>query len=181
LYQKTNQERRDKMKLINRFFIVLLLAAFIAGTAVAQDFMIYPAKGQSQDQMEKDKFECYSWAKGQSGFDPMEMPKATAPPPPNQAKSSTAGGAVKGGVGGGLLGAGLGAIVGGKKGAKKGVLLGGLSGGAIGGVRSSSQQKEDKRARKHWEKQQTNQYMQKRDTYNRAYSACLEGKGYTVK
>ncbi len=88
------------MKRINRFLIVLLLAVFIAGTAVAQDFMIYPAKGQSQDQMEKDKFECYSWAKGQTGFDPMEMAKATAPPPPKQATSSTAGGAVKGGVGG---------------------------------------------------------------------------------
>ncbi len=73
------------MKRIIGFLIVLLLPAFIVGTAVAQDFMIYPAKGQSQDQMEKDKFECYSWAKGQTGFDPMEMPKATAPPPSKQA------------------------------------------------------------------------------------------------
>jgi hypothetical protein len=169
------------MKRINRFLIVLLFGAFITGTAVAQDFMIYPAKGQSQDQLEKDKFECYSWAKGQTGFDPMEMPKATAPPPTKQATSSTAGGVVKGGVGGGLLGAGVGAIAGGKKGAKKGALIGGLSGGTIGGVRSSSQQKQDRKAQKQWEKQQTNQYMQKRDTYNRAYSACLEGKGYTVK
>ncbi len=169
------------MKRINGFLIVLLLAAFIARTAVAQDFMIYPAKGQSQDQMEKDKFECYSWAKGQTGFDPMEMPKATAPPPSKQAKSSTAGGAVKGGVSGGLLGAGVGAIAGGSKGARKGAAIGGLSGGAIGGIRSSSQQKQDKQAQKQWEQQQANQYMQKRDTYNRAYSACLEGKGYTVK
>ncbi len=169
------------MKRINRFFIVLLLAVFIAGTAMAQDLMIYPAKGQSQDQMEKDKFECYGWAKGQTGFDPMQMPTATAPPPPKQATSSTAGGALKGGAGGGLLGAGVGAIAGGKKGAKKGALIGGLSGGTIGGVRSSSQQEQDKKAQKQWEKQQTNQYMQKRNTYNRAYSACLEGKGYTVK
>jgi len=169
------------MKRINGFLIVLLLGAFIAGTAVAQDFMIYPAKGQSQDQMEKDKFECYSWAKGQTGFDPMETPKATAPPPTKQAKSSTAGGAVKGGVGGGVVGAGVGAIAGGKKGAKKGAAIGAVSGGAIGGVKSSSQQKQDKQAQKQWEQQQTNQYMQKRDTYNRAYSACLEGKGYTVK
>jgi hypothetical protein len=169
------------MKRINGFLIVLLLWAFIAGAAAAQDFMIYPAKGQSQDQMEKDKFECYSWAKGQTGFDPMEMPKATAPPPSKQATSSTAGGALKGGVGGGLLGAGVGAIAGGSKGARKGAAIGGLSGGAIGGIRSSSQQKQDKQAQKQWEQQQANQYMQKRDTYNRAYSACLEGKGYTVK
>ena len=52
------------MKRINGFLIVLFLPAFMAGTAVAQDFMIYPAKDQSQDQMGKDKFECYSWTKG---------------------------------------------------------------------------------------------------------------------
>ena len=169
------------MKRINRFLIVLLLAVFIAGTAVAQDLMVYPAKGQSQDQMEKDKFECYSWAKKESGFDPMKMPAATAPSPPKQATGRTARGAVRGGVGGGLLGAGIGAIAGGKKGAKKGAVIGGLSGGVIGGVRSSSQQKQDEKARKQWEKQQTNQYMHQRNTYNRAYGACLEGRGYSVK
>jgi len=169
------------MKRIILFLNVLLLPAFISGAAVAQDFMIYPAKGQSQDQMEKDKFECYGWAKGQTGFDPMEMPKATEPPPSKQAKNSTAGGVVKGGVGGGLLGAGVGAIAGGSKGARKGAAIGGISGGAIGGIRSSSQQKQDQQAQKQWEQQQANQYMQKRNNYNRAYSACLEGKGYTVK
>jgi hypothetical protein len=45
-----------------------------------QDLIIYPAKGQSQQQMEKDKFDCFSWAKQQSGFDPMQPP-ATAPAP----------------------------------------------------------------------------------------------------
>jgi len=169
------------MKRINRFLIILFFPVFIAGTAVAQDFMIYPAKGQSQEQMEKDKFECYSWAKEQTGFDPMETPKATEPPPTKQAKSSTAGGAVKGGAGGGLVGAGVGAIAGGKKGAKKGAAIGAVTGGAAGGMKSSSQQKQDKQAQKQWEEQQTNQYLQKRDTYNRSYSACLEGKGYTVK
>jgi predicted lipid-binding transport protein (Tim44 family) len=169
------------MKRINRFLIILFFSVFVAGTAVAQDFMIYPAKGQSQEQMEKDKFECYSWAKKETGFDPMETPKATEPPPTKQAKNSTAGGAVKGGAGGGLVGAGVGAIAGGKKGAKKGAAIGAVSGGAIGGAKSSSQQKQDKQAQKQWEQQQTNQYLQKRDTYNRSYSACLEGKGYTVK
>ena len=55
---------------------LLALVAGFSGFAVAQDLMIYPAKGQSQDQMEKDKFECYSWAKGQTGFDPMQVPTA---------------------------------------------------------------------------------------------------------
>jgi len=39
-----------------------------SGFALAQELMIFPAKGQSEDQMEKDKFECYSWAKKQTGF-----------------------------------------------------------------------------------------------------------------
>lgn len=38
------------------------------------DFMILPAKGQSNEQLEKDKFSCYGWAKQQSGFDPMKAP-----------------------------------------------------------------------------------------------------------
>jgi hypothetical protein len=166
------------MKRLMGVVVSLLVMTLVAGPALAQDFVIYPAKGQTAQQMEKDKFECYSWAKGQSGFDPMEMPKATAPPPPKQAQSSTVGGAAKGAVGGGLLGLGVGAIAGN---AKKGAAIGALSGGAIGGVRSHQQQKQDEQAQQQWADQQASQYMQKRSAYNRAYSACLEGKGYTVK
>jgi outer membrane lipoprotein SlyB len=165
------------MKRIITLFTFLALMGLFVGSALAQDLIVYPAKGQSQDQMEKDKFECYSWAKSQTGFDPMQMPTATAAPPP-KAESSVAGGAVKGGAGGALLGLGVGAITGS---AKKGAAIGALSGGAIGGMRSSSQNRQAEQARRDWEQQQANQYMQQRNKYNRAYSACLEGKGYTVK
>ncbi|HYA01634.1 MAG TPA: glycine zipper domain-containing protein [Syntrophobacteria bacterium] len=158
--------------------VLLLAATLVAGPALAQDFVIYPAKGQSQEQMEKDKFECYSWAKKQSGFDPMETPKATAPPPPKQAQSSVAGGALKGGAGGALVGLGIGAIAGN---AGKGAAIGAVSGGAIGGIRSHRQQKQDEQAQQQWAQEQASQYQQLRSAYNRAYSACLEGKGYTVK
>jgi hypothetical protein len=158
--------------------VAVALTALVAAPAMAQDLVIYPAKGQSQEQMEKDKFECYSWAKGQSGFDPMETPKATAPPPPKQAQRSTAGGAVRGGAGGALVGLGIGAIAGD---AGKGAAIGAVSGAAIGGLRSHRQQKQDEQAQQQWADQQASQYMQKRSAYNRAYSACLEGKGYTVK
>src|SRR5210317_2556787 len=100
------------MKVIKWAFAVLVFAVFLVSHVQAQEIIVYPAKGQSQEQMEKDKFECYSWAKGQTGFDPMEMPTATSAPPPKKATSSTAGGVVKGGVGGGLLGTGVGAIAG---------------------------------------------------------------------
>ncbi len=168
------------MKVIKWAFAVLVFAIFLVSHVQAQELIVFPAKGQSSEQMERDKFECYSWAKGQTGFDPMQMPTASSPPPPKGDKS-VAGGVVGGGVLGGVGGAVIGGIAGGSKGARKGAAIGGLSGGAIGGMRSSSQNSQAEQQRKQWEQQQTNQYMQQRNTYNRAYAACLEGKGYTVK
>ena len=168
------------MKVIKQAFTVLVFAVFLVSHVQAQELIVYPAKGQSNEQMEKDKFECYSWAKGQTGFDPMQMPTASSPPPPKGDKS-VAGGVVGGGVLGGVGGAVIGGIAGGSKGARKGAAIGGLSGGAIGGMRSSSQNSQAEKQRKQWEQQQADQYMQQRNTYNRAYAACLEGKGYTVK
>src|SRR4051812_17929921 len=33
--------------------------------------MIYPARGQSQEQLEKDKAEAHAWATQQTGYDPV--------------------------------------------------------------------------------------------------------------
>ena len=37
-----------------------------------QDLIIYPKNGQSKDQQAADRYECHSWAKGQTGFDPLQ-------------------------------------------------------------------------------------------------------------
>jgi hypothetical protein len=39
---------------------------------VQQDLIIYPKNGQSKDQQAADQFECHTWAKGQTGFDPTQ-------------------------------------------------------------------------------------------------------------
>ena len=84
------------------------------------------------------------------------------------------GGVAKGALGG----AALGAIIGdSSKSAKRGAVAGGL----IGGVRQSSNNSRVEQDRSQWERDQANQYAQRRNNYNRAYSACLEGRGYTVK
>ena len=168
------------MNCITKSFLSIAFTFFLAIPVWSQELMIYPAKGQSQDQMEKDKFECYSWAKGQTGLDPMQMPTATSPPP-SQQKKSVGGSALKGGVAGGAGGAIIGGIAGGSSGARKGAAIGGLSGGVLGGTRSSRQNRQAEQQRQQWEQQQANQYMQQRNTYNRAHAACLEGRGYTVK
>ena len=160
--------------------MVLFFLAFFGVAALAQDLVVYPAKGQSNEQLDKDKFECYSWAKGQTGFDPMQMPTASSPAP-SKGDKSVAGGVIGGGLLGGVGGAVIGGIAGGKSAARKGAAIGGLSGGALGGMRSSSQNKQANAKREQWEREQTNQYMQQRNLYNRNYAACLEGRGYSVK
>jgi predicted lipid-binding transport protein (Tim44 family) len=134
----------------------------------AQEPIVFPAKGQSNEKMESDKYSCYTWAKGQTGFDPMQAPTATAPPPP------TKGGAVKGAAGGALAGAAIGAIAGD---AGKGAAIGAASGGIVGGARKQRSNKEQEQ----YAQQQAAGYDQKRSEYNRAWGACMEGKGYTVK
>ena len=166
------------MKVHVYIFLSLLVMFFFVVHAMGQELIIYPAQGQSTEQMEKDRFECYSWAKQQTGFDPMQVPTASAPPPQQQSQGSVAGSTLKGAAGGALLGAGIGAIAGDTG---KGAAIGGLSGGAIGATRSSRQKKQDEQARQQWEQQQAAEYSQKRNSYNRAYGACLEGRGYTVK
>jgi uncharacterized protein YcfJ len=151
--------------------IVTLMSA--TNVAIANELMIFPAKGQSAETQEQDKFSCYGWAKGQSGFDPMAVPTTTTAPPKSK-QGSVAGSTAKGAIGGAVLGK----IVGGnKKSAKRGALAGGL----VGGVSRSSKNSKSERKQAEWEQKEANNYANNRNSYNRAYSACLEGKGYTVK
>lgn len=163
------------MNIFKAMFLIICLSVFLYGYAIADEFYIYPNKGQSNEQIEQDKYACYEWAKQQSGFDPMAPPTATAPPPPKQ---DTGGGAVQGAARGALLGVAVGAIAGD---AGKGAAYGAAAGGLMGGMKKKDQEKKQAQAEQQWENQQGQQYAQKRDNYNRAYTACLEGKGYTVK
>lgn len=155
--------------------ICLLFLSLFSGFCIAQDLVIYPAQGQSQEQNEKDKYECYIWAKQQSGFDPMQQPSATEPPPQQQAQK---GGVVRGGARGALIGAAAGGIAGD---AGKGAGIGAVTGALVGGMRKRDQQRQQAQEQQQWEQQQAETYTKKRDEYNRAYSACLEGRGYSVK
>ena len=87
-------------------FLVILAGAGLAATASAQELMVFPNDGQDKEQQQQDEFTCYNWAKGETGFDPMVVPTATAPPPQQAAP--------KGGVRrGAVRGAAIGAVAGG--------------------------------------------------------------------
>lgn len=146
-----------------------ILCAFSMGASSSEP-MIYPNNGQDDAQQEKDNYECYSWAKGQSSFDPMAPPTTTQPPPQQQAK--------RGGLArGALRGAAIGGIIDGSDGAKTGA----AAGAVVGGIRRADQNRNQAQQQAQWEQQQAGQYQAGRDSYNRAFSACMEGRGYSVK
>ena len=152
--------------------ITLMLAMMLGTTAVmASDLYVYPAQGQSADQQGKDEYECYQWARRDTGFDPMAAPTTSTPAPTTQQRS---GGVARGALGG----AAIGGIIGGSSSdAGTGALVGGL----LGGVRQRSQNVSAQQERQQWEQQEASRYANNRNNYNRAYAACLEGRGYTVK
>ncbi len=163
------------MKKLNKLLVIAGLVGLFPGIVGAQELMIYPAKGQSEKQQEQDKFECYGFAKKQSGFDPMAPPLTSTAPPPKEAPQGGVGkGAVRGGLGGALVGAIAGDT-------RKGAAIGAVGGGLLGGMRSHDQQRREAHNRQQWEQRETQQYASNRNNYNRAYAACLEGRGYTVR
>jgi hypothetical protein len=148
----------------------LLVAVLAAPAVLANDLVVYPNSGQDQTQQDKDNYECYGWAKNQSGFDPMAAPTATEPPPQQEA--------AVGGVGrGALRGAAIGGIIDGSDGAKTGA----AAGAVMGGMRRADQNRKQAQQQQQWEQEQAAQYQQGRNNYNRAYAACMEGRGYTVR
>ena len=92
--------------------IYILTIGFVLTTtsfANAQAY-VYPSKGQSAEQQKRDEYECYQWARQQTGFDPMQQPQASAPPPQQQARQ---GGLLRGAARGATIGVVGGAMVGG--------------------------------------------------------------------
>jgi hypothetical protein len=145
-----------------------LLAALPLG-ALAQQPLAYPAKGQSQARQDKDEGECHVWARNKTGVDPAVL--ASSPPPQETGPATGGGERVRGAARGALGGAAIGAITGD---AGKGAGVGAVAGTMVGGHRA----RQNQAARNESGQQAQAQQM---DTYYRAYSACMSGRGYTIK
>ena len=137
-----------------------------AGTAKSLGLVVFPAKNQTPDQQQKDDYDCYVWAKGQTNYDPAAPP----PTPTAVAPEKQKGGAVKGAAGG----AAVGAIAGD---AGEGAAIGATA----GAVRGRRQQKAaDKQADEKAKSSQAAAAAGPKDQYKKAFQTCLQGKGYTV-
>jgi len=122
------------MRRLISLIVMLSFGVFVSGCASMSQPSVYayPKKGQSEAQQTKDRTECESWAKQQTGFDPtMDTAKGAGI------------GALLGALGGAAAGAAIGAAAGSPgTGAAIGAATGGLGGAAVGGGLGYTKNKE---------------------------------------
>ncbi|MFW2439814.1 MAG: YMGG-like glycine zipper-containing protein [Arenicellales bacterium] len=132
--------------------------------------IVYPSQGQSQEQQTKDEGECRQWATQKTGVDPLQVANAAS----SQAIPQQDRKVVKGAAGGALAGVAVGAIAGD---AGKGAAIGATAGGIGGGVRQRRQQQAQQSSAQQTQAQQQTMLGE----YEKAYRACLSGRGYSVQ
>jgi hypothetical protein len=141
--------------------------------------LVYPAHGQSPEQLERDRYECHVWAVQQTGFDPsgpsVPAGQRVVVEPANPPGTGTAVGAIAGAI--------LGAALAGPRDAGFGAVFGGLTGAAVGTASDANAQ-----AQANYEQSRLDasynrsaaQGAQRASNYRRAISACLDARGYTT-
>lgn len=143
---------------------------------VEQTLYFYPTRDQSEAQQDRDRYECYRWAARESGVDPGMRPvRQTAAPdtaPVVRDPGASVGGAVAGAVVGGMVSsprhAGTGMVL--------GAIFGGLLGATAEESRAQAVERRQEARREAWESRQA-----PLDNFRRAMSACMSGRGYSVR
>jgi len=152
-----------------------LVHAFLAHADTLGSSMgifIYPSQNQSQEQQQTDDYECFNWAKSQTGYDPMNPPQAAASPQQQGPSGARLGGAARGAAGGAIIGeiadddAGKGAAI----------------GATVGAMRAG---REDRKNRQEQAQQAEQAAVQEQASnaqqFKNAYGACIEARGYSAK
>lgn len=164
-------------KSIFQIFAILFFSVFttatIAQTSIAKSLGLYvfPPDGKDAAAQEADDMACFKWAKQQTGYDPLNPTQVQAA----QVDQSPDGSAIRGAAGGAAAGAAIGAIAGDTgKGAAIGAVAGGIRGRRAKKVSGQQQQQQADQAAYTAEQQYA-------ADYNKAFTVCMEAKGYTVK
>jgi hypothetical protein len=167
--------------------LAIVLLALAASAAAAERLMVYPAEGQTDQQLADDRYACHLFAVEQSHFDPANPPPAiasgriTVRVPENEREGAAAKGAIAGAIAGAVAGSRDRDAVG-------RAVIGAAIGGAIGGAVEAQGERE---ARAGAEAEASERAKARaaaraeleaaRSNYQRAMQACLEGRGYVVR
>jgi hypothetical protein len=141
---------------------------------------VYAANQQSPEQQQYDEMDCYNWAKSQTSIDPM------GPPTPVQqvekADNAATGSRVRGAGRGAAGGAMIGAIAGDAgKGAAIGATVGTMRGGRAVRQGKKDAEQDYQQAQAQAQQQAAATDKQKIATFKKAFSACVQGRGYSVQ
>lgn len=137
----------------------------------------YPNQGQTEQQQDRDRYECYLWAVEKSGFDPSQASLAphqrveVIPQPVPGA--SAAAGAVTGAIAGSVLAE--------PRHRDEGLVLGAITGALLGAAADAERTEQAAKMEQQLNAQQDARLEQRARDYRRAMTACLEGRGYTVR
>jgi hypothetical protein len=163
--------KKGEFMLSRTLSALVALTTLINTGALADQLMVYPKQGQTPQQQNQDKAECYTWAQQQLGYDPQTLLNQSQQA--GTAGQSQQGSAVRGAGRGAAAGA-IGGAIGGNAG--KGAAIGAGVGGAAGAHRRNKAEQQQQQAQ-----QQANaQIQQKMTDFNKAQATCLSGKGYSV-
>ena len=165
--------------------LALVTGMAAGGSAVAQDLFIYPSGGQSAEQQRRDSLECRLWAIDQTGFDPTAPLPNNPSAPPQAAQLPVQGpGIARSTARGAVVGTAAGAIAGNTG---RGALAGAAGGAILGTARVGDQRRAQQQASADWARQQQIREAEqqqlliyRRQMFNRAVTACMEGRGYSV-
>ena len=164
------------MKKLNIVLVIaLLFVGFqqITAQSIAKGLgmYIFPSNNQDQATQDADETACYKWAIQQTGYDPLNPPTVIAA----QVDTAPDGAAIKGAARGAAGGAAIGAIAGDTgEGAAIGAVVGALRGRRAKKSRDAQQQQAN-------EKAAVDKANALKTDYKKAFSVCMEGKGYTIK
>jgi hypothetical protein len=174
---------RNALRLAVPLAVTVLLAAcatppprtYAVPAPPPQRVFVYPANGQSADQTDRDRYECHVWAVQQTGVDPSRADASAYERVVVQPANPPGSGAVAGAIGGAIIGT----IIGGPRNAGAGLLIGGATGAVVGSAADANAQAQAQQTQA-----QLNQNAAtgraRADSYRRAISACLQGRGYTI-
>jgi len=150
------------------------------GAAAITQIYFYPSKGQSVEQQSRDHYYCYNWAIEQTGFDPSassitpeQRVRVVPMPPPGQDTITMS-----------IAGAVLGALIAGPRHAGGGALIGAGSGAMVGAMSDISRQEVAKQMEEAYNNSNKGRDLRRERKaldFRRAMTACLEGRGYTVR
>ncbi|PLX74896.1 MAG: glycine zipper family protein [Desulfuromonas sp.] len=144
---------------------------------VDTEIYFYPLRGQSAAQQDRDRFECYLWARRQTGFDP-SLP-SLAPHQRIEVVAQPPGGEET--LAGAITGAALGAIIGAPHSSGEGALFGAIAGAAFGSALEATRYERVLAESGHIDRLRYAEIDHRARLYRRAMSACLEGRGYSVR